>query len=139
MLPPEGLKLPPEVTARDVLMPKLELVLTVPAIVSVPNVSVPPLETDEPLFMVILPDGEKTPEVLTVSVPLMPKFDDDVIVAPEATATSEKFNVPELTIDAPLFNVTAPPGLLNVPVTVNAPFTVGLEEPVTVPLIFRSA
>lgn len=112
--------------------------VTVPATNSVPNVSEPELEIVEPPNIEIVFAGAKIALVFTVRVPFTPRSDDDVAVALAVTFRFVKFSVPpETTMEAPSFSVTVPPGLLNVPVTVNAPATAGEDEPVTVPLTFN--
>lgn len=139
IVPLEGLKSPPAFTVRTVLTVKLELVVGVPATTSFENVNDPEFEIEELLFNVTVSFGANTAAAPRVKVPLIPNLEEVVTVALAGIVIFEKFNVPELTMDAPLFNVTVPPGLLNVPVAVKTPFTVGFEDPVTVPLILRSA
>ena len=79
-----------------------------------------------PLFMVIVPaDGEKFAPVPTVKAPLTPKLLAVVTVAELAIERLLKVNVPELTMELPLFMVIVPAVGAKVlrALTVNAPLT----------------
>lgn len=91
-----------------------------------------------PVIVIVPLDGLNVALVPTVSVPAMLKLLEVLMVAEFAIVRLVKVNVPELTIDEPLFIVMVPLVGVKVPVTVNAPPTVAvLDAPAIDPLIFN--
>ena len=110
------------------------------AIVKPLNVSdVPELEIVDPAadMVIVPPEGLNVAVELLVNVPATLKLLEVVTVAPDGIVKLWKVAVPLFAIDEPLFMVIVPPLGVNVPVTDNAPVTVAVDDPVTVPLTVR--
>lgn len=143
MVPVDAVKLAvpvPTVSAPLTLKPLDAVTTALLAMVRLVKVSVPRLEIDDPLFIVIVPDdGLKfaVPDP-TAKAPSTPKLLEVVTVALFAMLKSVNVSVPELEIDDPLFIVIVPLVGVNVPPTVKAPPTVAeLPAPLIEPLILR--
>ena len=118
---------------------KLPLPVVVQLIVRPLNASVPELEIEPPVIVIVPPEGLKLALVFTVSVPAMLKLLEVDTVAEAAIVRLLNVSVPpEFTIDELLFIVIMPLVGVKVPVTVKTPPTVAVfDAPVIDPLTFN--